>query len=383
MNFAFYLSGCSNHLTVFLQQLKLYNFRNIVEARLEFSGKILCFLGKNGSGKTNLLDAIHYLAFTKSAVNPSDSQNILQGRAQFVVRGEFELNGKRKVVTCSFQQGQKKIINEDGQDYTKFSEHVGKYPVVLIAPQDIELIWDGSEMRRKFFDSLISQLDKPYLENLIVYTNQLKQRNSLLRSFAESGKIDHDLLASYDQKIIPSGNYIFAKRRDFLTEFFPFFKEQYLFLVDGSKEEVDIQYQSDLAKSDLAELLAKNLQRDIILQRTSAGIHRDDFDFRINGFELKKYGSQGQQKSFLISLKLAEFQAIAERKKFKPILLLDDIFDKLDNQRIHQLMLLVAKGTFGQIFITDAREDRTQQILKDANLDAKIFLVENGTFTNG
>ena len=366
-----------------LQQLKLYNFRNIEEARLEFSGKILCFLGKNGSGKTNLLDAIHYLAFTKSAVNPSDSQNILQGRAQFVVRGEFELNGKRKVVTCSFQQGQKKIINEDGQDYTKFSEHVGKYPVVLIAPQDIELIWDGSEMRRKFFDSLISQLDKPYLENLIVYTNQLKQRNSLLRSFAESGKIDHDLLASYDQKIIPSGNYIFAKRRDFLTEFFPFFKEQYLFLVDGSKEEVGIQYQSDLAKSDLAELLAKNLQRDIILQRTSAGIHRDDFDFRINGFELKKYGSQGQQKSFLISLKLAEFQAIAERKKFKPILLLDDIFDKLDNQRIHQLMLLVAKGTFGQIFITDAREDRTQQILKDANLDAKIFLVENGTFTNG
>lgn len=383
MNFAFYLSGCSNHLTVFLQQLKLYNFRNIEEARLEFSGKILCFLGKNGSGKTSLLDSIHYLAFTKSAVNPSDSQNILQGRAQFVVRGEFELNGKRKVVTCSFQQGQKKIINEDGQDYTKFSEHVGKYPVVLIAPQDIELIWDGSEMRRKFFDSLISQLDKPYLENLIVYTNQLKQRNSLLRSFAESGKIDHDLLASYDQKIIPSGNYIFAKRRDFLTEFFPFFKEQYLFLVDGSKEEVDIQYQSDLAKSDLAELLAKNLQRDIILQRTSAGIHRDDFDFRINGFELKKYGSQGQQKSFLISLKLAEFQAIAERKKFKPILLLDDIFDKLDNQRIHQLMLLVAKGTFGQIFITDAREDRTQQILKDANLDAKIFLVENGTFTNG
>ena len=383
MNFAFYLSGCSNHLTVFLQQLKLYNFRNIVEARLEFASKILCFLGKNGSGKTSLLDSIHYLAFTKSAVNPSDSQNILQGRAQFVVRGEFELNGKRKVVTCSFQQGQKKIINEDGQDYTKFSEHVGKYPVVLIAPQDIELIWDGSEMRRKFFDSLISQLDKPYLENLIVYTNQLKQRNSLLRSFAESGKIDHDLLASYDQKIIPSGNYIFAKRRDFLTEFFPFFKEQYLFLVDGSKEEVDIQYQSDLAKSDLAELLAKNLQRDIILQRTSAGIHRDDFDFRINGFELKKYGSQGQQKSFLISLKLAEFQAIAERKKFKPILLLDDIFDKLDNQRIHQLMLLVAKGTFGQIFITDAREDRTQQILKDANLDAKIFLVENGTFTNG
>ena len=286
-----------------------------------------------------------------------------------------------KEVLCAYQSGQKKIIREDGQDCTKFSEHVGRYPVVLIAPQDIELIWDGSEMRRKFFDTLISQLDKNYLENLIVYTSHLKQRNSLLRTFSESGKIDHDLLASYDQKIVPAGNYIFSKRKQFAVDFLPFFKRHYQFLVSESKEEVHIQYRSDLEKSDFADLLSKNLQRDILLQRTSSGIHRDDFEFLINTNELKKFGSQGQQKSFLIALKLAEFQCIAEAKQFKPILLLDDIFDKLDDQRIHQLMLLISQGTFGQLFITDARQGRSQEILKEANVIAQVFTVENGTFT--
>jgi DNA replication and repair protein RecF len=394
---------------VFLQKIRLYNFRNIAETQLEFSTKIVCLLGKNGSGKTSLLDAIHYLSFTKSAVNPSDGQNVRDGQPQFLIKGQFELTKSSnkelssqiqspspslprtlagemegmKQITCTYTQGQKKIITEDGQDYTKFSEHVGKYPVVLIAPQDIELIWDGSEMRRKFFDSVISQLDKPYLENLIVYTNQLKQRNSLLRAFAESGKTDNDLLASYDQKLVPAANYIFSKRREFLIEFFPFFQQHYNYLVGQSSEDVSIRYQSDLLGANFSSLLSQNLQRDIVLQRTSTGIHRDDFDFQINGFELKRHGSQGQQKSFLIALKLAEFQAIAEKKKFKPILLLDDIFDKLDDERIQQLMHLVAQGTFGQLFITDARADRTQQIIQSANLNATIFRVENGNFTNG
>ncbi|MFM7429439.1 MAG: DNA replication/repair protein RecF [Flammeovirgaceae bacterium] len=371
---------------MFLQQLHLHNFRNIAEAHLDFSSNIVCLLGKNGRGKTSLLDAIHYLSFTKGAINPADAQNIRDGEQQFVIRGEFEMLkadnnvishvlespspglprvsrgeragvGQMRSIICAYTLGQKKIINEDGRDYTKFSEHVGKYPVVLIAPQDIELIWDGSEMRRKFFDSVISQLDKVYLENLIIYTNQLKQRNSLLRAFAESGKTDHDLLASYDQKLVPAANFIFKKRKDFLIEFFPFFQQHYNYLVGQSNEHVSIQYQSDLSGTNFATLLSQNLQRDIVLQRTSTGIHRDDFDFKINGFELKRHGSQGQQKSFLIALKLAEFQVIAEKKKFKPILLLDDIFDKLDDERIHQLMRLVAQGTFGQLFITDARAD--------------------------
>ncbi len=370
-------------LAVHLRKLNLFHFKNIEEAHLEFQGDIVCLLGKNGTGKTSLLDAIYYLSFTKSAINPSDGQNIRQGQSQFIVKGEFENEVKSHEVACAYQAGQKKIIREDGQDCTKFSDHVGRYPVVLIAPQDIELIWDGSEMRRKFFDTLISQLDKNYLENLIVYTNHLKQRNSLLRTFSESGEVDYDLLASFDQKIIPSGNYIFSKRKQFTVDFLPFFKKHYQFLVSDSKEEVHIQYRSDLEKSDLADLLSKNLQRDILLQRTSSGIHRDDFEFLINTNELKKFGSQGQQKSFLIALKLAEFQCIADAKQFKPILLLDDIFDKLDDQRIHQLMLLVSQGTFGQLFITDARQGRSQEILKKANISAQVFTVENGTFTNG
>ncbi|MCX8492029.1 MAG: DNA replication and repair protein RecF [Cyclobacteriaceae bacterium] len=367
---------------MFLRKLNLFHFKNIEEARFEFESNVICLLGRNGSGKTNLLDAIYYLSFTKSAINPSDPQNVKLGQNQFINKGEFELNGRKKEVTCSFQIGQKKVIREDGQDYTKFSEHVGKYPVVLIAPQDIELIWDGSELRRRFFDTLISQLDKIYLENLITYTNHLKQRNSLLRMFSETGNVDRDMLASYDQKIIPAGNYINNKRQKFIVDFLPFLTNHYEFLSE-SNEEVNIQYYSDLQKADFESLLQSNLQRDILLQRTSSGVHRDDFDFLMNGNELKKFGSQGQQKSFLIALKLAEFQCIAEAKQFKPILLLDDIFDKLDDQRIGKLMRLVSLGTFGQLFLTDARAGRSWEILKEAQIHAQVFIVENGTFSHG
>ena len=366
-----------------LRKLTLFNFKNIEEANLEFREKVLCFLGKNGSGKTSLLDAIHYLSFTRSAINLSDAQNVKIGQVQFITKGQFEIRGKSKEVICSFQTAQKKIIREDGQDCTKFSEHIGRFPVVLIAPQDIELIWNGGEVRRKFFDTLISQLDKLYLENLIIYSNHLKQRNSLLRSFSESGNIDHDLLASYDQKLIPAGNFISQRRNQFIQNFLPILQQQYNFLIDGAKEEVRVDYRTDLVNSNFEDLLKKNLSKDIALQRTSSGIHRDDFDFIINENELKKFGSQGQQKSFLIALKLAEFQIIAEAKKLKPILLLDDIFDKLDDFRIHQLMVLVSQGKFGQIFITDARQGRSLQIVNDAKVKAQFFTVENGSFTHG
>jgi DNA replication and repair protein RecF len=368
---------------MFLQQLHLFNFRNIKEAQLSFADRIICLLGKNGSGKTTVLDAIHYLSFTKSAINPADAQNIRHGEQQFVIRGKFEEQQTTAEVTCAYTTGQKKIINEDGRDYAKFSDHVGKYPVVMIAPQDIELIWDGSELRRKFVDSVLSQLDKTYLENLIVYNYQLKQRNSLLKSFAEVGRADQDLLASYDHRLVPAAHYIFEARASFFKFFIPFFRDQYRYLVGIVGEEVSIEYQSDLREKDFARLLSQNLQRDVLLQRTTTGIHRDDFDFRINGFELKRHGSQGQQKSFLIALKLAEFQAIADKKKFKPILLLDDIFDKLDDERINQLMRLVAQGQFGQLLITDARAARTLQIMETEKLNATIFRVENGKVTNG
>jgi len=365
---------------VFLQNLKLFNFKNYAEASLSFGESLTCFLGSNGSGKTNLLDAMHYLSFTKSAINPTDAQNIKLGESQFMIKGNFLVNEKSREVICSYQQGQKKVIREDGLDCVKFSEHVGKYPVVLIAPQDIELIWDGSEVRRKFFDSLLSQIDHQYLESLIVYTTFLKQRNSALKMFAERGNVDRDLLASYDEKIIPAANNIFTKRKEFVGEYIPAFQKHYQNLSDSKLEKMDIQYKSDLDGIDFAKMLQKNLQRDLILQRTTNGIHRDDFIFLLNNNEVKRYGSQGQQKSFLIALKLAEFQMIAEKKKFKPLLLLDDIFDKLDDQRINKILKLVSEGMFGQLFITDARPDRCQEILKEIDLKAGIVMIEDGKF---
>jgi DNA replication and repair protein RecF len=365
---------------VFLKKLRLYNFKNHAEITLNFEDKISCFLGKNGIGKTNLLDAIYYLSFTKSAINPYDLQNIYHGQSGFLIKGTFEISSKQKEVTCSFLQGEKKIVREDDHEPVKFSEHVGKYPVVMVAPQDIELIWDGSELRRRFFDTLISQLDRKYLENLIIYNHQLKQRNSLLRSFSETGKVDADLLESYDVRIGESGSYIHKNRNEFLKEFTPKFKQHYNFLVRESEENANIQYKSDLEGANFGALLKRNLPRDLILQRTTVGIHRDDFLFTLNEKELKRVGSQGQQKSFLVGLKLCEFQILAEQKGVKPILLLDDIFDKLDDLRIHQLMKLVSQGTFGQLFITDARQDRSKQILSEAGINARLFVLENGTF---
>lgn len=366
---------------MFLETLRLYNFKNYAEVEFSPDPKINCFLGKNGSGKTNLLDAIHYLAFTKSAINTTDGQNIRFDETQFLVKGRFSVLGRQKEIVCAFQQGQKKVVREDDQDYIKFSDHVGKYPVVLITPQDIELIWGGAEQRRRFFDTLLSQLDRFYLENLITYNHQIKQRNSLLRRFSESGTVDTELLASYDHRICIAGNYIHQSRRSLLQEFIPKFKKHYRFIAQES-EEVEIQYRSDLVQSDFATQLKNHVHRDMLLQRTTCGIHRDDFVFLLNNNELKKIGSQGQQKSFLISLKLGEFEIIAEKKGMKPILLLDDIFDKLDDNRIHHLMKLVADGMFGQLFITDARLDRSSSILKEAGISAKIYVVENGNLTS-
>ncbi len=363
-----------------LEKLTLYNFKNYEDAALELSPGVNCFFGLNGSGKTNLLDAIYYLSLTKSASNASDLQNIRQGENQFFIRGSFLNKKNHTEVLCSFVQGSRKLMSEDGSEYKKMAEHIGKYPLVLIAPNDIELIWDGSEQRRKFFDGLLSQMDHPYLENLITYTQFLRQRNGLLRLFSERGSVDQDLLDSYDDKLIPAANFIYEKRKTFLTKYHPLFEKWYKQLVGKeAKESVSITYRSDLEEVDFADLLKKNLQRDIMLQRTASGIHRDDFLFSLNTGELKKFGSQGQQKSFLIGLKLAEFQVLEQATKKKPLLLLDDIFDKLDDTRIIKLMSLVSDGNFGQIFITDARSGRSREILKEAGVKARIFEVEKGS----
>ncbi len=365
---------------MYLEKLTLYNFKNYEDASLDLQAGVNCFFGLNGSGKTNLLDAIYYLSLTKSASQASDLQNIRHGESQFFIKGGFVTGATRSEILCSFIQGQKKILREDGLEYKKMAEHIGKYPLVMIAPNDIELIWDGSEQRRKFFDGLLSQMDRQYLENLITYTRYLRQRNGLLKLFAERNTVDALLLAEYDSKLIPAANFIVEKRKNFLAGFHSQFEAVYHQLAGTTvKERVGIAYRSDLDQHDFAELLKKNLQRDILLQRTTSGIHRDDFLFTINESELKKFGSQGQQKSFLIGLKLAEFQILAKETGKKPLLLLDDIFDKLDDNRITQLMVLVSQGSFGQIFITDARSGRSREILKEGNIKARVFEVDNGS----
>jgi DNA replication and repair protein RecF len=366
-----------------LQRLHLVNFRNYREASVEFDLAVQCLLGDNGSGKTNLLDAIHYLSFTRTSLNSSDAENVTTGESWFSIRGNFASADKQTDVSCTFQVGQKKSVFENGIEYSRLSMHLGKYPVVLIAPADIELVWAGSEVRRRFFDTLLSQIDRGYLDNLITYNAHLKMRNSMLRLFGEKGKVDNDLLESNDHRLSSSANFIYTRRRGFVSQFTPVLASRYGQISGAEGEVAAIEYRSDLLDADFSELLAKNLQRDLLLQRTTAGIHRDDFDFRLNNFELKRYGSQGQQKSFLLGLKLAEFDVICKEKQFKPILLLDDIFDKLDNDRISRLVSMMRRDAFGQIFLTDARPDRTRELLSTSGIETRLFSVRNGLVSAG
>jgi len=362
---------------VHLESLSLFDFKNYAEARFDFKSKISCFLGNNGVGKTNLLDAIHYLSLTKSVLGNADAQSVSHGKGQFILQGIFKINAVIAQVTCAYQLGSKKTIKVDGHEPDKLSDHIGKYPVVMVAPNDIELVWGGSELRRKFFDSMIAQVDRQYLENLIQYNYNLKQRNGLLRLFGE-GTVDYDLLEAYNQKLVLSGNYIYQKRKSFLEEFLPLFAAHYQYLSGENGEASNIAYRTDCEGQDFAQILQNSLRKDLVLQRTSVGIHRDDFLFQLAGYDLKREGSQGQQKSFLIGLKLAEFQCIEAHREVKPLLLLDDIFDKLDDERIDKLVNRVADGAFGQIFITDARPDRSDGLLQNALLEAELFHIKEG-----
>ena len=359
-----------------IKKLQLVNFKNYGEADLDFSPTINVLIGRNGSGKTNLLDAIYYLSFTKSGFSGSDYQNIRHGENHFFIKGAIQNNGEQREIMCCVQTGLKKNFKEDGFEYPKLSDHIGKYPAVLMTPDDVDLIREGSEARRKFFDGIISQIDKNYLENLIQYNHCLKQRNGLLKIFFESGVTDWIALESYDQAIIPLGNAIYNKREAFVSEFLPVFKRFYNFLVD-EREVTNISYSSGLHSTSFSDGLSKNKTRDLEQQRTNFGIHRDEFEFTLGNGDMKRLGSQGQQKSFVIALKLAQFEIVRNCKGFSPILLMDDIFDKLDDHRITRLLELI-KNDLGQLFITDARPDRTQGLLKQVNLSASVFVVEQG-----
>ncbi len=354
---------------MYLESLSLINFKNFDQKNFDFDQKINCLVGNNGVGKTNVLDAIYYLAHTRGYFNPIASQNIKHGEEFFVIDGVFKKNGKHEHIHCSLKSGQKKIMKRNGKEYEKLSDHYGFLPLVIISPSDTDLIVEGSEVRRKFMDMIISMNDQAYFHDLIRYNKTISQRNALLKYFAANFVFDRDNLEVYDAQLVEYGTSIHEKRELFVEEFTPIFEKWHGHILEGSKlqggrEKVQFSYRSKLGSSEFGELLRETLEKDRVLQYTSVGIHRDDLVFEIDGYPIKKVGSQGQQKSFLIALKLAQFDFMKKKSNIKPILLLDDIFDKLDDNRVGQLLHLVNDENFGQLFITDTHDERTEKLIR-------------------
>jgi DNA replication and repair protein RecF len=396
---------------MYLQKISLTHFKSYEYDTFEFSERVNCVVGENGTGKTNLLDAIYFLALTKSSISNQDALSINHEMDYMMIEGIFSmfdvrssmfgetnfLSLKQKtkkssiepltpniehqtsnienLITISVQRGQKKAVLRDKKAYERISEHIGKFPVVMLSPNDTDVIRDGSEERRKFFDGVMAQLDSEYLENLLQYNRLLLQRNSLLKQFADRNYTDDLLLDVYSDPLVEVGLKLYQSRNQFITEFLPIFKKHYATLSDA-REEVEMIYESEVGAENFAQVFRRNRQRDLAAQRTTMGIHKDDFVFEINGFTLRKFGSQGQQKSFVIALKLAQFEMLSKQKGFPPILLLDDIFDKLDDRRIQQLIKMMVDGTFSQVFITDARPERTHQLLDDLGVEVKYFEIK-------
>lgn len=357
---------------MYLKKISLYNYKNFAQADFDFDSKINCFVGKNGIGKTNVLDAIFHLAYGKSYFNPLAVQNIRHGEEFFVIDGEFEKNDRSEQIACSLKKGQKKILKRNGKPYEKFSEHLGFIPLVIISPADRDLIVEGSETRRRFIDSVISQLDANYLQQLIQYQKILAQRNALLKYFALNHVFENDTLAIYNEQMHHLGHSIYEKRKTFLSEFIPIFNRHH-HAITGTEETVQLVYESQLADVQLLSLLQENLSKDRALHYTSTGIHKDDLSFEIDHYPIKKFGSQGQQKSFLIALKLAQFDFVKRQCGEKPILLLDDIFDKLDETRVGKIVEMVNNDEFGQLFISDTHPERTETIVKSTHQSYKLF----------
>ena len=355
-----------------LKSLSLINYKNFDSASFDFDSKINCLVGHNGVGKTNVLDSIYHLSFGKSYFNPVTSQNINHHSDFFVIEGHLEKNDREEQILVSAKRGYKKVIKRNNKPYEKFSEHIGFIPAVMISPGDRDLILEGSDTRRKFIDGVISQSDQIYLNTLINYGKVLAQRNALLKFFAANSKFDRDTLEIYNEQMTSFGNILYQKRKSFLNDFIPIFNKRYAEITQ-QKELVSLTYKSQLDEKPLKELLEENLQKDMALQYTSVGIHKDDLSFEIDGHPIKKFGSQGQQKSFLIALKLAQFDFIKNISNAKPLLLLDDIFDKLDEQRVAHIVSLVAEDELGQIFISDTHADRTEKVVKESNQSYKIF----------
>lgn len=352
--------------------LNILNYRNIREASLEFSPKLNCLVGLNGQGKTNVLDAIYLLSFTKSAFTSQDSLNITHGEELAMVQGNYG----EFVISCGLRRGVKKQFRKDKKDYPRLLDHIGLIPLVMVCPADHQLIEEGSDERRRFMDVVIGQRNRKYLDCLATYNALLKQRNALLKQYADAPNPPDDLLEVLEWQMVEPAEYIFRARTDFFREFEPYFAQVYR-MIAGSDETPNLRYISQLQDRDLREAYVRTRKRDLILGWTSQGPHKDDLDMRLGDFPLKQVGSQGQQRTFVLALKLAQALYLADTTGEAPILLLDDIFDRLDSERVERIVAMVQGEQFGQIFITDTDRQHLSDIIQPGP-DAKIFHVENG-----
>ena len=355
-----------------VDQLNLVQFRNYIVQRFDFSQRIIGICGANGTGKTNLLDAIHYLSLTKSYFSRPDAQSVSHGLQGMRIEGSFKVDDDVSKLVCIIRENNKKEFYVDDEAYKKFSEHIGKFPCVMIAPDDVELISGGSEERRNFLDSILCQLDKEYLQQLITYNKILQQRNSFLKQAAESASMDEALLEILNEQLSSKGQFIFEERRKFMQQFLPLVLHHYNKIAEKS-DEVNIVYESQLHNGLMKDVLRSSIQKDLVLQRTNSGIHKDDLNIAMNELPFKSQASQGQRKSLLFALKLAELDVLKEKKGFAPILLLDDVFEKLDEKRMHNLLHWVCAENEGQVFITDAHKDRLTKQLEDINVNFQII----------
>lgn len=358
-----------------LERLSILNYKNIEQAEINLSPKINCFLGSNGMGKTNLLDTIYYLSFCKSYINPIDSQNINHNADFAVLQGWYQLEGKLEEFFCSLRRKQKKQFKRNKKEYERLSDHIGLLPLVMVSPSDTDLISGGSDERRKFMDLFLSQFDKEYLHSLIRYNKALLQRNALLKA---DTIIDDTLLELWDDQLIAEGEIIFKKRKNFIKEFIPIFQKFYDFIC-LSNEKVELKYESHFSEGDFGSLLKQRREKDKIIGYTTVGIHKDDLDMLMEGYSIKRVGSQGQNKTYVVALKLAQFDFLRKASSTTPILLLDDIFDKLDSSRVEQIITLVLDKDFGQIFITDTNRQHLDDILSRTASDYHLYEVEKGT----
>ena len=356
-----------------LKKLLLINFKNLPQAEITLADGINCFVGDNGAGKTNILDAVHYLSMSKSAFTMTDGQSVHHGEEFFVTEGSYLTDtGAMELVNCSFSRKGGKVLKRNGKEYERIADHVGGFPVVISSPRDTELIMDAAEERRRYLNSFISQLDRAYLVSMMRYNTVLAERNKFLKMSS-----DEAMLQIYDMQLAEHGTRVYERRKEIIERMQPMVAEYYSTLSED-REQVEMVYRSELEQMPLTEVLLRNRERDIVNQFTTAGVHRDDIIFRIGGYPLRKYGSQGQQKSFLIALKLAQYRLLAEATGEKPILLLDDLFDKLDLGRVEKLLALVGGDDFGQILITDCNKLRLESTLERADKEYSLFMVEGG-----